>query len=220
MSASRSVPRATTLRRRSEIAAEAVQDGGIDQCQCAAPSGGEGPGPVEIPVALQAPSRDGDGLLDEHHGRLRGGSEDECFDAADARLGCGVRRPCRNVQWRHNEAVEDVVGGVGGIPDRAGRDAEHHGGTGRCRRASGDPRSGPTERCRVVYGHEAEPALAEPRALLVWVQRDVAADAPATCAMQAASVDRSLWPGSEGKVMASAPGRGRARGRRDARSRR
>jgi hypothetical protein len=160
-----------------EVAAQAVEDGGVDQRQCAAgAAGGEGPGPVGIAVTLQALTHDCDRLVDEHHGRLGGRSDDERFDDADARVGSGVGWPCCDVQGRQHGAVEDLVRGVGGVPDRAGRHAEHHDAARAAavaRRAAGDPRPRPAKRRRVLHGHEPKPALGKPCALLVSVKRDI-----------------------------------------------
>ena len=74
-SALRSVPRTTTLRRWSTRAVELVQDGGVDQRQRAARAArGEGPGPGGVAVALQAPSHEREGLVDEHPGASAAGA--------------------------------------------------------------------------------------------------------------------------------------------------
>jgi hypothetical protein len=77
-----------------EIAARVSRTAASIRASVAAwPSGGEGRRPVEVAVALQSLSRDGDRFVDEHHGRLGGWGEDERLDDPDARFGRGVRRP-------------------------------------------------------------------------------------------------------------------------------
>ena len=61
-------------------------------------------------------------------------------------------RPRRQVQRGDDGAFEDLLGGVSGVPDRAGRHAEHDDGARAAavaRRSQGDPRSRPAERRRV-----------------------------------------------------------------------
>jgi hypothetical protein len=84
------------------------------------------------------------------------------------------------------EGTPNITTARGPLPSRAGR------------RAPGDPRSRPAERCRVLYGYEPESALGKPRSLLFRIKRDIAPEAPATCAMQTARVERSVWSGLGG----------------------
>src|SRR3954468_2461753 len=133
-----------------DAVAERVEDGGIAERQRAArPARGKGPGSGGVAVAFHAPTRQGDSFGGEDHRLLGGWGDDECLDDPDARFGCGAGRPCGEVQWRENVPIEDLLGGVGGVPDRAGRHAEHDDGARAAaiaRGAEGDPWPRPAER--------------------------------------------------------------------------
>lgn len=187
-----------------DVAAEGVEDGGVDERQRAAwPAGGEGAGCGGVAVALQAPSADGERRVDKYHRRLSGRGDDQRLDEADARFGGSAWRPRREVQRRDDgssriasavsagsqiapDDTPNITTARGPLPSRAGPRAIHGpvqlnvaaSATG----TSPSPRSASHARCS-SRSNGTSPA-----------------GAPATCAMKAASVERSVWSGQRGGV--------------------